>query len=85
MLTTVMTFSLCSDYDTPDITFGTSIERRSNSEKKRHVKIGHFKSLIESKIFSKSDKDLARTGILKTDEKQDDVSINSLALRKSEI
>lgn len=43
------------------------------------MKIGHFKSLIESKIFSKSDKDLAKIGILKSDEKQfkDDVRIKT--------
>lgn len=40
-----------------------TIERRSNSERKRNVKITSFRSLIESKIFSKSDKELERIGL----------------------
>lgn len=42
-----------------------TIERRSNSERKRNVKIASFRSLIESKIFSKSDKELERIGLVK--------------------
>lgn len=46
-----------------------TIERRANSERKRNVKIASFKSLIESKIFSKSEKELERIGLgaIKTD------------------
>lgn len=40
-----------------------TIERRANSERKRNVKITSFKSLIESKIFSKSEKELERIGL----------------------
>lgn len=40
-----------------------TIERRANSERKRNVKIASFKSLIESKIFSKSEKELERIGL----------------------
>lgn len=39
------------------------IERKANSERKRNVKIASFKSLIESKIFSKSEKELERIGL----------------------
>lgn len=47
-----------------------TIERRSNSERKRNVKITSFKSLIESKIFSKSEKELEKLGLgAKTPEK----------------
>lgn len=42
-----------------------SIERRASSERKRNVKIASFKSLIESKIFSKSEKELERIGLSK--------------------
>lgn len=42
-----------------------TIERRANSERKRNVKIASFKSLIESKIFSKSEKELERIGLNK--------------------
>lgn len=42
-----------------------TIERRANSERKRNVKIASFKSLIESKIFSKSEKELERIGLSK--------------------
>lgn len=42
-----------------------TIERRANSERKRNVKITSFKSLIESKIFSKSEKELERIGLSK--------------------
>lgn len=42
-----------------------TIERRANSERKRNVKIASFKSLIESKIFSKSEKELERIGLCK--------------------
>lgn len=55
-----------------------TIERRSNSERKRNVKITSFRSLIESKIFSKSDKELERIGLgAKSEcvEPKDDVSI----------
>lgn len=41
------------------------IERKANSERKRNVKIASFKSLIESKIFSKSEKELERIGLCK--------------------
>lgn len=71
-----------ADYgDSADVNFPIStgsIGRRVNSEKKRHVKIGHFKSLIESKIFSKSDRDLQQIGLHpRPEEKQfkDDVSM----------
>lgn len=48
------------------VTTGTgTIERRANSERKRNVKIASFKSLIESKIFSKSEKELERIGLNK--------------------
>lgn len=40
-----------------------TIERRANSERKRNVKIASFKSLIESKIFSKSEKELECIGL----------------------
>lgn len=40
-----------------------TIERRASSERKRNVKIASFKSLIESKIFSKSEKELERIGL----------------------
>lgn len=46
-------------------TGGGTIERRANSERKRNVKIASFKSLIESKIFSKSEKELERIGLNK--------------------
>lgn len=46
-----------------------TIERRSNSERKRNVKIASFKSLIESKIFSKSEKELEKIGLVKSPEK----------------
>lgn len=41
------------------------IERKASSERKRNVKIASFKSLIESKIFSKSEKELERIGLSK--------------------
>lgn len=40
-----------------------TIERRANSERKRNVKIASFRSLIESKIFSKSEKELEQIGL----------------------
>lgn len=40
-----------------------TIERRSHSERKRNLKKTSFKSLIESKIFSKSDKELQQVGL----------------------
>lgn len=46
----------------PDPPTGT-IERRSNSERKRNLKKTSFKSLIESRIFSKSDKELQQVGL----------------------
>lgn len=51
-----------SDSKRTEKTTGT-IERRANSERKRNVKITSFKSLIESKIFSKSEKELERIGL----------------------
>lgn len=59
-----------------DKVIGT-IERRANSERKRNVKIASFKSLIETRIFSKSDKDLERIGLgptkVQDTESKDDV------------
>lgn len=44
-----------------------TIERRANSERKRNVKIASFRSLIESKIFSKSEKELEHIGLGKVE------------------
>lgn len=51
-----------------------TIERRANSERKRNVKIASFKSLIESKIFSKSEKELERIGLSKKQSATDTTS-----------
>lgn len=53
------------------------IERRANSERKRHVKIASFKSLIESKIFSKSEKELERMGLCRKPPATDTTSCHS--------
>lgn len=50
------------------------IERRANSERKRNVKIASFKSLIESKIFSKSERELERIGLGKKQPANDTTS-----------
>lgn len=53
------------------------IERRASSERKRNVKIASFKSLIESKIFSKSEKELERIGLSKQPPAADTTSCHS--------
>lgn len=51
-----------------------TIERRANSERKRNVKIASFRSLIESKIFSKSEKELERIGLGKVEKPAGDAT-----------
>lgn len=62
-----------------------TIERRANSERKRNVKIASFKSLIESKIFSKSEKELERIGLGKAEVRATADAVSTISQEETEV